>query len=178
MGSRRTHPVCHRTMPSLKILSLNASGLQAPNRLDQCISSLSSVKPDVVLLQEHGLHSSDSSVDCLAKSAKRYGYLAAAAFIPTTKTKGGTAVLIKWSSFGLLPSSKLQFETALGVRRPQGRILSLFFSHALMLLPSPATPMAQVQEKLAFVQLDHRCTRCAKRPEWSTFTYIDISTFT
>ena len=101
-------------MTSLKILSLNASGLQTQNRLDRCISSLSSVKPDVVLLQEHGMHSSDSAR--LAKTAKRYGFLAAAAFIPTTKAKGGTAVLIKWSSFGLLPSSKLQFETALGGR--------------------------------------------------------------
>ena len=80
-------------MSSLRILSLNASGLQAQNRLDHCIASLSAIKPDVVLLQEHGLHESDRTR--LAKSAKRYGFLAAAAFIPVTKSKGGTAVLIK-----------------------------------------------------------------------------------
>ena len=101
-------------MSSLTIISLNASGLQAQNRLDHCIASLAATKPDVVMLQEHGLHAEDQTR--LAKSAKRYGFLAAAAFIPSTQSKGGTAVLVKWSSFGLLPSSKLKFETALGGR--------------------------------------------------------------
>ena len=83
-------------IPPCTIVSQNARGTKSGNRLDHCIASMSSRGADVVLLQEHGLHVEDKSR--LTRICRRYGYLAFAAFIPRTKTHGGTAVLIKWQT--------------------------------------------------------------------------------
>ena len=93
-------------IPPCTIVSQNARGTKSGNRLDHCIASMSARGADVVLLQEHGLHVEDKSR--LTRICRRYGYLAFAAFIPRTKTHGGTAVLIKWQTFGLRPAQELR----------------------------------------------------------------------
>ena len=70
---------------------------------------MSKRKADVVLVQEHGLRVEDKSR--LLRTARRYGYLAFAAFIPQTKTRGGTMILIRWETFGLRPAHALKYST-------------------------------------------------------------------
>ena len=93
--------------PPRVIISQNCRGLKSANRLDHCISGLSKRNADIIMLQEHGLHLEDGSR--LRRICRRYGYLSFAAFLPATRTHGGTAVLVKWSAFGLGPNSTLPF---------------------------------------------------------------------
>ena len=97
--------------PPRLILSQNCRGLKSANRLDHCIAALSRTKADVLLLQELGLHVEDSSR--FKRICRRYGYLGFAAYLPSTRTHGGTAVLIKWASFGLGPKQALPHKTFL-----------------------------------------------------------------
>ena len=60
------------------------------------------------MLQEHGLHLEDKSR--FTRICRRYGYLCFAAYLPATRTHGGTAVLLKWTAFGLGPNSKLTYK--------------------------------------------------------------------
>ena len=100
------------TQPTRTTLSLNCRGLKSNNRLDHCISGLDRIKPDVVLLQETGLHRSDERR--IHAIARRYGYLAAVGFISDTTSSGGTAVLIRWESFGMGKFEELAHQTKLG----------------------------------------------------------------
>ena len=93
------------------ILAQNCRGLKSANRLDHCIAALSKSKADVILRQEHGLHPEDRSR--FKRICRRHGYLCFAAFLPSTRTHGGKAVLIKWTSFGLGPNQALAHKTFL-----------------------------------------------------------------
>jgi exonuclease III len=97
--------------PPRLIISQNCHGLKSANRLDHCIAALSKRNADVLLLQEHGLHPKDKSR--FTRICRRYGYLCFAAYLPTTRTRGGTAVLIKWTAFGLGPKHALVYKTFL-----------------------------------------------------------------
>ena len=98
--------------PPRVVLSQNCRGLKSANRLDHCIAALSRKNADVILIQELGLHPEDKSR--FTRICRRYGYLGFAAFLPTTRTHGGAAVLIKWASFGLGPTQALVHKTFLG----------------------------------------------------------------
>ena len=100
-GSNHTPSPGHRL-----IITQNCRGLKSENRLDHCLASLCSPSPDVVMLQETGLHR-DQDASRLRRLANRWGYAVAAAYIAETSTRGGTAVLLRREAFGLKPNVEL-----------------------------------------------------------------------
>ena len=94
------------TMPPCVIVSQNCRGLKSNNRLDHFVAGMNKLKADVVLAQEHGLHIDDKSR--LTRTCRRHGFLVFAAFLPQTRTHGGTLIMIRWATFGLRPTHALK----------------------------------------------------------------------
>ena len=88
------------------VITQNCRGLKSENRLDHCLASLCLLSPDVIMLQETGLHK-DTDASRLRKLANRWQYAVAASYITSTSTRGGTAVLLRREAFGLKPNVEI-----------------------------------------------------------------------
>ena len=88
------------------VITQNCRGLKSENRLDHCLASLCLLSPDVIMLQETGLHK-DTDAPRLRKLANRWQYAVAASYITSTSTRGGTAVLLRREAFGLKPNVEI-----------------------------------------------------------------------
>ena len=98
-------PAVPDAVPPLRILSLNAAGTKGTGRLEQMLAATAQQRPDVMLLQEHGLHACDEAR--LLRTAHALGYVAVASYCPDIETRGGTAVLARRATFGLRPYEDL-----------------------------------------------------------------------
>ena len=97
---------------TLKIISFNPNGLKSPGRLASLLTEASRAHVDVLLIQEHNLGYSGSSG--VRSTAARAGFAACVGY--TNGTRGGSAIFLMASTFGLDPWAEHACSTHLGRR--------------------------------------------------------------
>ena len=97
---------------TLKINSFNPNGLKSPGRLASLLMEASRAHVDVLLIQEHNPDHAGSSG--IRSTAARAGFAACVGY--TNGTRGGSAIFLRASTFGLDPWAEHACSTHLGGR--------------------------------------------------------------
>ena len=97
---------------TLKIISFNPNGLKSPGRIASLLTEASRAHVDVLLIQEHNLDYAGSSG--VRSTAARAGFAACVGY--TNGTRGGSAIFLRASTFGLDPWTDHACSTHLGGR--------------------------------------------------------------
>ena len=83
----------------LRIVSQNLAGVKGGTRMRQAFAAARSMRAEVFLAQEHGLHADD--LTRLKATADEFGFWVEASFIGSEDTRGGTWVALHKHTFGL-----------------------------------------------------------------------------
>ncbi|MDC0525513.1 reverse transcriptase domain-containing protein [bacterium] len=92
-------------LPPTRLMSHNLAGVKGGTRLRQAFAAARSMRADVFLAQEHGLHTEDAAR--LKDTAHEFGFWVEASYIGAEDTRGGTWVALNMNTFRLRRSDVL-----------------------------------------------------------------------
>ncbi len=107
------------TVTKYNILSHNPQGLKSRNRFAQCVGAAIRETVDILLLQEHNIDEENHARCCAV--ARRMGYIPCIG-VCTDGGRGGSAVLVRRKTFGLLRNAVIPFTTHLSGRLTVAKI--------------------------------------------------------
>ena len=81
------------------MLGINPNGLKSPGRLKFILKMAARNSIDILFIQEHNFKKKSKSTFELA--ARYAGYAACVGYLPEGEVKGGSAILVRRSTFGL-----------------------------------------------------------------------------